>query len=199
MLVNKNIINILLAGTGGQGVNSLYTIILGLCQEHNLYSKSALFKGGAQRHGTVHAILRIFLRNEPGYQWYSSQVPPHGLDILLGLEPWETLRFRHFVGEQTQIWSNTCIVPLFVQRFLRESPCDPVEILRQYGNNIKLQNYSQQAFQKYGDKRMANYLIGKDVIESGKLPFSNSEFIFRFIKEIKPEKRIEKLILEENI
>jgi len=199
MQVNNNIINLLIAGTGGQGVNSLYRIMLGLCQEHNLYSKSALFKGGAQRHGTVHATLRIFLRNEPGYQWYSSQVPPNGLDILLGLEPWETIRFRHFAGEHTQIWSNTSIVPLFAQRFLKESPGNPMEMLQRFGNNLRLQNYSQQAFQKYGDKRMANYLIGKDVIKSGILPFSNSEFMFRFIKEVKPEKKIEKLILEEII
>jgi Pyruvate/2-oxoacid:ferredoxin oxidoreductase gamma subunit len=197
MMPDKDIVNILIAGTGGQGVNTLYRVILNLCLDHNLYSKSALFKGGAQRHGTVYASIRIFLKDDPGYRWYSSQVPPHGLDVLIGLEPWETLRFRQYMGKQTHTWTNTHEVPLFSQRFLQETPGDPLEMLKGFGDNIRYQDYTGLALQKYGDNRMANYLIGKDVMESGILPFAGQEFTNRFISDIKPEKRIENLIMEE--
>jgi Pyruvate/2-oxoacid:ferredoxin oxidoreductase gamma subunit len=199
MPVNKNIINILVAGTGGQGVNTICRILLGLCREKNLYSKSALFKGGAQRHGTVYATIRIFLNDDDNYQWYSSQVPQNGLDILIGLEPWETLRYRRFAGEQTHIWSNTRIVPLFTQRFLKENPGDPLEMIRRMGANVQMKDYTQDALQKYCDGRMSNFLIAADVVASGILPFTGAEFRRQFNELIQPSKQMENQLPEDKL
>jgi Pyruvate/2-oxoacid:ferredoxin oxidoreductase gamma subunit len=199
MQANKDIVNILIAGTGGQGVNTLYRILLGMCTDKNLYTKSALYKGGAQRHGTVYATLRVFLKDDADYLMFSSQVPLNGLDILIGLEPWETLRFMKFCGQQTQIYTNTTIVPLFSERFLKETPGDPVEIIRNMAPNLKTEDYTGRALQTFGDRRMANYLMAKDVVESGKLPFTAAELAKGFINTIKPDKQIEKLITEKNI
>ena len=190
----SKIINIIIAGTGGQGVSSLYRILLNLCDRNAIYSKGALFKGGAQRHGTVHATLRLFFDSDPEKQWYSSQIREKYLDLLIGLEPWETLRYSKFTSDKTLIRSNTMVVPLFSKRFLATSAANPVELLMRLPGNVRVENYSEMAYNKFNDQRMANYLIGIETIKSGILPFGKNGFIDEFIDIIKPARKIEDLI-----
>lgn len=197
--MNNKIINIIIAGTGGQGVNSLYRVFLSLCAKNNFYTKSALYKGGSQRHGSVHTTLRLFVGNNQDFQWFSSQIKENGLDLLIGLEPWETIRYNRYIGKETKIWSNTHVVPLFSERFRNMDTCNPLEILKSFGGQVKFENYSSKAMEIYKDFRMANYLIGKDIIQSGILPFKINEYINTFIEQLNLSKKIEKQILEEII
>lgn len=192
--MSGKIINIIIAGTGGQGVNSLYRIILKLCERSGIYSKASLFKGGAQRHGSVHATLRLFTDSSHENQWYSSQIKEKCLDLLMGLEPWETLRYRKFISEKTLIWSNTMVVPLFSERFFCTLTTNPIELVMKLPGNVRMENYSQIALNRFNDQRMANYLIGLDAIESGILPFRKKCFIDEYIALIKPVRKIEGLI-----
>jgi Pyruvate/2-oxoacid:ferredoxin oxidoreductase gamma subunit len=195
--LTSNIINIIIAGIGGQGVNSLYRVLVRLCAEKNIYCKSSLFKGGAQRLGSVHATLRLFPDDNTIYNWHSSQINVHELDLLIGLEPWETLRYLPFAGPQTKIWSNTRIAPLFIERFLKEKTEDPVGILKQLDNFKILEDYSALAWQQYQDHRMVNYLMGKAVMEANQLPFTKNDFIHAFMQEIKLEEHIRNILINE--
>jgi Pyruvate/2-oxoacid:ferredoxin oxidoreductase gamma subunit len=195
--MTSDIINIIIAGIGGQGVNSLYRVLLRLCSEKNIYCKSSLFKGGAQRLGSIYATLRLFPDANTSYLWYSSQINVHELDILIGLEPWETLRYLPFTGRQTKIWSNTRITPLFVERFLEKKTEDPVEILKQLDNSKIMLDYTALAWQQYQDYRMMNYSMGKAVMEANLLPFTKNDFIRSFMDEIKLEKRIMNIVINE--
>jgi Pyruvate/2-oxoacid:ferredoxin oxidoreductase gamma subunit len=192
-----NIINIIVSGTGGQGVNSLYKVLLNLCSKNAIYSKSALYKGGAQRHGTVYATIRLFTGDSQEYQWYSSQISEKSLDLIIGLEPWETLRFQRFFGQQSRIWVNTHMVPLFAERFVRQKSNDPIELIKQLDLPVKMGNYTQKAMEVYNDSRMANYLMAKDAVAAGHLPFSMEDFVAAFIQTIKPIDSIKKQLTEE--
>lgn len=193
----SNIINIFITGIGGQGVNSLYRVFLRLCHEKNIYCKSSLFKGGAQRLGSVHATLRLFPGANPDYLWFSSQININELDILIGLEPWETLRYLPLTGPQTKIFSNTRIAPLFVERFLKEKTEDPVKILKQLDNSKILQDFTESAWKQYQDYRMVNFIMGKEVMEANLLPFSKNDFIRSFLEEINLVDYIRNLINSE--
>jgi Pyruvate/2-oxoacid:ferredoxin oxidoreductase gamma subunit len=195
--MNKDIINIIIAGTGGQGVNSLYRVLLKLCATHDMYSKSALFKGGAQRHGTVYASLRLFINFKPDYQWYSSQIKESGLDLLIGMEPWETVRYAKYIGHETVVISNTHKVPLFAERFQEKTPSDPLEIIEKWPNVKIIENFTKFAWENYKDCRMANYLMGKKAIELGLLPFTENDFIQTFLHQINMKKEMNQLLSEE--
>jgi Pyruvate/2-oxoacid:ferredoxin oxidoreductase gamma subunit len=195
--MNKDIINIIIAGTGGQGVNSLYRVLLKLCATHDIYSKSALFKGGAQRHGTVHASIRLFRNFKPEYQWYSSQIMESGLDLLIGMEPWETVRYAKYIGPETVVISNTHRVPLFTERFQEKTPSDPLEIIEKWPNVKIIENFTKVAWENYKDCRMANYLMGKRAIELGLLPFDENDFIQTFLHLINMKKEMIQLLSEE--
>ena len=116
---------------------------------------------------------------------------------MIGLEPWESLRYHNFFSVQTVIWANTKATALFSERVENKSFGDPVEILNKLENRKFLSDYSEKAFKQYSDYRMMNYLIGKDIVRSGMLPFTENEYIRCFIEEIKPEKRIELMLINE--
>src|ERR1017187_2708718 len=108
--------NIIIAGVGGQGVNTLTRIVCDICEQKGMKCQSSMFKGGAQRLGSIHSELRIFSDGNPYYNFYSSQIKIGDLDLLIGLEPWETLRYSHYFNQKTSIFMNTRISPLFFGR-----------------------------------------------------------------------------------
>ncbi|MFM7643895.1 MAG: 2-oxoacid:acceptor oxidoreductase family protein [Sphingomonadales bacterium] len=97
------VLRILIAGVGGQGIHGFVKIL----QQH-LYAEgyeliSARYKGGAQSLGSVHAECKIFLQDTAQQEQMSSQIIPGTLDVLLGLERYETLRFLPYCNANTLI------------------------------------------------------------------------------------------------
>jgi len=64
--------NLIIAGVGGQGVYGLNRVLWRLCESAGLHCQGSVFKGGAQRQGGIHAVLRIFQASERDYANYSS-------------------------------------------------------------------------------------------------------------------------------
>jgi indolepyruvate ferredoxin oxidoreductase beta subunit len=85
--------DIVLAGVGGQGVLSVAAIIAAAALRDGLFVKQGEVHGMAQRGGAVQAHLRIADRPIHG-----DTVPEGCADLLLGMEPLETLRYLSFLG-----------------------------------------------------------------------------------------------------
>ena len=80
--------DIILAGVGGQGILSIAFVIDNAALKQGMSLKQAEVHGMAQRGGAVQSHLR--LSSEP---IYSDLIPRGRADMILGVEPLETLRY----------------------------------------------------------------------------------------------------------
>ena len=132
---NKDIINIIVVGTGGQGVVWLSNQIRSLAKLNGFSCVGATFKGGAQRMGTVYAELR--LQKLENTEIISSQIPNHKVDILIGLEPWETLRMSKRCLTNTKVIVHNKTERLYVERH-QEINTNPIVELKRLFNKIEV-------------------------------------------------------------
>ncbi len=94
--------DIILAGVGGQGILSIATILGAAALDDNLHLKQAEVHGMSQRGGDVMSCLR--LSSEP----IASDLIPQGkADIIISLEPMESLRYLPFLAPNGWIVTNT--------------------------------------------------------------------------------------------
>lgn len=94
--------DIILAGVGGQGILSIAAIIGYAAVQSNLYLKQAEVHGMSQRGGDVQSNLR--LSDKP----IASDLIPHGkADMILSVEPMESLRYLPFLSPEGWLVTNT--------------------------------------------------------------------------------------------
>ncbi|MEN6453978.1 MAG: indolepyruvate oxidoreductase subunit beta [Prolixibacteraceae bacterium] len=94
--------DIILAGVGGQGILSIATALGGAVLLENLYLKQAETHGMSQRGGAVVSHLRISEKPVA-----SDLIPLGGADLILSVEPMESLRYLPFLKEDGYLVTNT--------------------------------------------------------------------------------------------
>ncbi len=94
--------DIILAGVGGQGILSIATALGEAVLLENLYLKQAETHGMSQRGGAVVSHLRI-----SGKPIASDLIPLGGADLILSVEPMESLRYLPFLKENGYLVTNT--------------------------------------------------------------------------------------------
>jgi len=94
--------DIILSGVGGQGILSIAAIIGFAALEKNLFVKQSEVHGMSQRGGAVQSHLRIS-DNE-----IASDLIPNGTaDLIISVEPMESLRYLPFLTTDGWIITNT--------------------------------------------------------------------------------------------
>jgi len=94
--------DIILAGVGGQGILSIAAIIGFAALEKNLFIKQSEVHGMSQRGGAVESHLRI-----SSDEIASDLIPFGEADIILSIEPMESLRYLPFLSTSGWIITNT--------------------------------------------------------------------------------------------
>jgi indolepyruvate ferredoxin oxidoreductase beta subunit len=94
--------DIILAGVGGQGILSIAFVIDNAALEEGLNFKQAEVHGMAQRGGAVQSHLRI--SNEV---IYSDLIPKGEADMILSVEPLETLRYFDYLSPEGIVVSSS--------------------------------------------------------------------------------------------
>ena len=94
--------DIVLAGVGGQGILSIATVLGLAAVENNLYLKQAETHGMSQRGGAVQSYLR--LSDQP---IHSDLIPSGQAQLILSVEPLESLRYLSFLSEEGYVITNT--------------------------------------------------------------------------------------------
>jgi indolepyruvate ferredoxin oxidoreductase beta subunit len=94
--------DIILAGVGGQGILSIAAVIGMAALENNLEIKQAEVHGMSQRGGAVQSHLRISARPIA-----SDLISLGGADLIVGVEPMESLRYLPWLSENGWLISNT--------------------------------------------------------------------------------------------
>lgn len=147
------ITNILVVGTGGQGVMTATEILAeaAIALGHDV--KKTEVAGMAQRGGVVSSHLRF------GERVLSPQVTPGTAHLLLGFEAAEGMRWRHMLRPDGLALMNTGrLVPPVVDIGLYDYPADPVAEVRAAGTRVFAFDASAIA-RELGDMRLGNTVM----------------------------------------
>jgi len=94
--------DIILSGVGGQGILSIAAVIGEAALEEGLYMKQAEVHGMSQRGGDVQSNLRI--SDKPVA---SDLIPKGKADLIISLEPMESLRYLPYLKEGGWLVTNS--------------------------------------------------------------------------------------------
>lgn len=176
----KEVISILLAGTGGQGI-VLASRIIALCAFKSGFEvKESEIHGMAQRGGSVIGQIRF------GKKVYSPTIPLGSADIMLGLEELEALRYLHYLKEKaTVILNRKQILPAGLDS--SRYPQDVVERVKNKGFQV-IEIDAGEIAKNLGSSKVENtVLLG---VLSLFLPFERSIWK-EVLKEVIPQKLLE--------
>ncbi len=93
--------DLILAGVGGQGILSIAAAIGMAAMQDNLHFKQSEVHGMSQRGGAVQSHMR--LSSNP---IYSDLVPMGGSDLIVAVEPLESLRYLPYLKESGWLVTN---------------------------------------------------------------------------------------------
>ena len=177
--------NMMIVGVGGTGVLTLSRIIGNAAVLEGLRVRIGEVHGMAQRGGSVFAEVRI------GEKVYSPIIPQGRADILLGLEPVETLRSIYKASERSIVVVNTHpIIPPLVSLGFAEYPSITaiLEKIKLFTSNILACDGTEIARQ-LGNPRVLNLVMLGVAFSTGKIPLSQKT-IERSIRDVIPQKYV---------
>ncbi|MCK9379896.1 MAG: indolepyruvate oxidoreductase subunit beta [Sulfuritalea sp.] len=128
---HNDITNILVCGIGGQGVMTATEILAeaAIAEGHDV--KKTEVAGMAQRGGVVTSHLRF------GRKVLSPQIAPGTVQVLLGFEGAEALRWSHYLRpDGLALVNNARLVPPVVELGLFDYPEDPTGQMRTAGRRV---------------------------------------------------------------
>ncbi|MBW2367476.1 MAG: indolepyruvate oxidoreductase subunit beta [Deltaproteobacteria bacterium] len=150
---NNSIKNILIVGTGGQGVITASEILCDVAMSGGFDTKKSEIHGMSQRGGVVTSHVRY------GRQVFSPLIQEGDADILLSFELAETVRWIHFLKPEGRVISNLQrIVPPAVSSGSGKYPEDAEAIIKARSNSPVLLDALPMA-EELGNPRLVNTLL----------------------------------------
>jgi len=184
--LNKDPLNLIITGVGGQG-NVIISLIIGnaFVKEGYLVTVGETY-GASQRGGPVMSQLRISTESQ-----YSPFIPDGCADIILGMEPVETLRMLGRYGNSSVITmvNSRPIYSIDVTAGQAEYPelQSLLNTIKELSAKTWVINATAEA-QKMGSPVFANAILIGALIGSGILPIDKTsvEAVLRetFLREI---------------
>jgi len=141
--------DIVLAGVGGQGILSIAATIGMAALENNLYLKQAEVHGMSQRGGAVQSHMRISDK-----EILSDLIPKGSADIILSVEPMESLRYLPFLSKDG--WLVTNVTPY---KNIPDYPDEEaiMKEIKNYANHIAID--ADKIAGEIGSKRSSNIVM----------------------------------------
>jgi len=188
-----DIINIVIAGTAGQGVITLKRLIEFAAQkadvERNFGSES---HGLAQREGAImsHTRYQKKIFNDERKNLQSPLICYGDADLYICIEPVEALRQGIFASNKTVFVLNTRTIPgIMIAADLEKYPSleKIVEILHLYTDKVYYMNSTKLALEKFNQNLQVNIIMLGFAIPTGRIPFIEIEHYEEVIKEWLPD------------
>jgi len=147
--------NILIVGTGGQGVILASDILTDVMSKtDHIEVKKTETHGMSQRGGSVHAQIRY------GQKVASPYISPGEADVILAFEEAEGLRYSHYLTDTGgMILNNMQIIPPLVNTGLAEYPVQAINELKK-NHQIKSINALKIASEIGNEKVVSVVLLG---------------------------------------
>jgi len=142
--------NIILAGVGGQGILTIASIIDHAAMQEGLYIKQAEVHGMSQRGGAVQSHLRI-----SDSEIFSDLIPMGQADLILSLEPMESLRYLSFLAS-----GGTIVTAIEPVKNIADYPDETsvLESIKNSGFNYRLIDAEKLA-REAGNLKTANIVM----------------------------------------
>ena len=188
-LKETDIINIVIAGTAGQGVITLKRLIEFAAQKSGIERIfGSEMHGLAQREGAITSHTRYQKKNfkDERRNLQSPLICYGDADLFICLEPLETLRRGIFASQKTTFVLNEHDIPgvMITADLEVYPPLDKiVEILKEYSNNVYTINGTEICLNKFNSNLMVNIFMLGYALPTGKLPFIDVEHYEEVIKE----------------
>jgi len=181
--------NIVISGVGGQGIVTLTYIIGEAALKEGLDVKTSELHGLAQRYGHIECHAKF------GDKIYSPLVMEGKADLVIGLEPLETLRACYYGSKENKtifLLDSFKIVPLSVPLQNKKYPSlDSIaKSLKQFSRKVIVLKASEIVEKATGGTTMSNiYMLGY-ICGSKLIPLKKKSLLFG-IEETVPEEYIE--------
>ena len=180
--LTKDPLNLIIAGVGGQG-NVMISLLIGKAFVRQGYFVTiGETYGASQRSGSVMSHLRISRESQ-----YSPFIPNGRADIILGMEPVETLRILQQFGNSDVITiTNSRLVYAVGMEY--PSLDEVAEAIKGLSARLWLIDATAEAA-KLGDPVFANMILIGTLIGSGILPLDR-ESIELSLQESSPKEKL---------
>lgn len=188
-----DIINIVIAGTAGQGVITLKRLIEFAAQkanvERNFGSES---HGLAQREGAIisHTRYQKKIHNDERYNLQSPLICYGDADLYICIEPVEALRQGIFASNKTVFVLNSRTIPgiMITANLEKYPPLEKiVEILNLCTDKVYCMNATRFALENFNQNQQINIIMLGFAIPTGRIPFIEIEHYEEVIKEWLPD------------
>ena len=184
-----DIINIVIAGTAGQGVITLKRLIEFAAQkanvERNFGSES---HGLAQREGAImsHTRYQKRINNDERYNLQSPLICYGDADLYICFEPVEALRRGIYASNKTSFVINSRTIPgIMITANLEDYPSleNIKQILNEYTNEVYFMNATELSLDAFNSNQYVNLIMLGFAIPTNKIPFIDIEYFEEVIKE----------------
>jgi len=188
--LTKDPLNLIIVGVGGQG-NVMISLLIGKAFVRQGYFVTiGETYGASQRSGSVMSHLRISRESQ-----YSPFIPNGRADIILGMEPVETLRILQQFGNSDVITiTNSRLVYAVGMEY--PSLDKVAEAIKGLSARLWLIDATDEAA-KLGDPVFANMILIGTLIGSGILPL-DKESLERILRESVPKEKLDANMLAFN-
>jgi indolepyruvate ferredoxin oxidoreductase beta subunit len=157
--------DIVLAGVGGQGILSIAATIGMAALHSNLQLKQSEVHGMSQRGGAVQSHMRVSDKNIA-----SDLIPMGAADIILSVEPMESLRYLPFLSKDG--WLVTNSTP-FINITNYPKIDDVLAEIRKFKNHILID--ADKIAEEVGSRRSSNIVMLGAASPFFNIPFESFE------------------------
>ena len=184
-----DIINVVIAGTAGQGVITLKRLIEFAAQKAGVeIILGSEMHGLAQREGAImsHSRYQKKAIDNPRKNLQSSLISYGEADLFICFEPVESLRRGIFASNKTSFVLNSRTIPsILITADLEKYPSleKIEETLRGYSTEVYFLNATELSLEYYNSNQQVNLIMLGFAIPTGKLPFIEIEHYEEVIKE----------------
>jgi len=188
-----DIINIVIAGTAGQGVITLKRLIEFAAQKANIERNFGSESHGlAQREGAIMSHIRYQKKTNDNerYNLQSPLICYGDADLYICMEPVEALRQGIFASNKTVFVLNNRTIPgiMITANLEKYPPLEKiVEILRLYTDKIYHMNATELSLENFNQNLQVNIIMLGFAIPTGRIPFIEIEYYEEVIKELLPD------------
>jgi len=182
MAKNLEQFNMVIVGTGGQGLITLLQIISEAALAEGYDIRTSELHGLSQRGGSVEAHIRF------GKKIYSPLVMRGGADLVLGLEMQEILNGIYFANPKTKFLINQFIIPISLKKPLSEN--EILNQLKKISKNITIIPADKICQEKLQNSVVSGIYLISFATFKNLIPLK-PESIQKAIKKIIPEKFLE--------
>ncbi|MFX1339446.1 MAG: 2-oxoacid:acceptor oxidoreductase family protein [Promethearchaeota archaeon] len=184
-----DIVNVVIAGTAGQGVITLKRLIEFAAQKADVdIILGSEMHGLAQREGAIMSHTRYQKKSfeNPRKNLQSSLICYGDADLYICFEPVESLRRGIFASDKTSFVLNSRTIPgVMITADLEQYPSlEKIEdALKGYSREVYFMNATEFSLEHFNSNQQVNLIMLGFAIPTGKLPFIEIEHYEEVIKE----------------